>query len=303
MQYLSLDPICLSLGDKAQRPGFEAPPSDIIDVQEKRERRRKTLLVEKLCLHTVINHPLTQKDLSLSIIISQINCSFEVDALLQKNIGLVRLRQKRTLSVSERVVESATDLWDYIQMGLRYAFTNWIYPVATSLFIFGIIAHRIAGEGIVVVAEWRPRPNSAALRDISATAQQVDLRLQQFFYSPIQYLTLRERKDDWESITNSHPEYIRFYNSLWLVANDVIIGVAIGAYIIENADMVAGEVDKIIGSWSLEGLVRIISWLMVNPAGLKLNNELAAFLGDLFLWIIAYWAGESNYTLGHEPDD
>lgn len=27
------------------------------------------------------------------------------------------------------------------------------------------------------------------------------------------------------------------------------------------------------------------------PAGLKLNNELAAFLGDLFLWVIENWAG------------
>jgi hypothetical protein len=34
-------------------------------------------------------------------------------------------------------------------------------------------------------------------------------------------ITLRKRKDDWESVTTSHPDYIRFYNSLWLVANDV----------------------------------------------------------------------------------
>jgi len=34
----------------------------------------------------------------------------------------------------------------------------------------------------------------------------------------------------------------------------------------------------------------MISWLMYWPAGLKLNNELAQFLGDLFLWVIEYWA-------------
>lgn len=28
------------------------------------------------------------------------------------------------------------------------------------------------------------------------------------------------------------------------------------------------------------------------PAGLKLNNELAAFLGDLFLWVIDHWSSE-----------
>ena len=35
----------------------------------------------------------------------------------------------------------------------------------------------------------------------------------------------------------------------------------------------------------------MISWLMGWPGGLKLNTELAAFLGDLFLWVIDYWAG------------
>jgi phosphatidylinositol glycan class Q protein len=35
----------------------------------------------------------------------------------------------------------------------------------------------------------------------------------------------------------------------------------------------------------------MITWLMYWPAGLKLNTELATFLGDLFLWVIDYWAG------------
>ena len=84
-------------------------------------------------------------------------------------------------------------------------------------------------------------PDAPALKDISATAQQIDIRLQQFCYWPIQYLTLRKRKASWGSITNSHPEYIRFYNSLWLVANDVIMGIALGSFIIENSSLVAAQ--------------------------------------------------------------
>jgi phosphatidylinositol glycan class Q protein len=30
------------------------------------------------------------------------------------------------------------------------------------------------------------------------------------------------------------------------------------------------------------------------PGGLKLNTELADFLGDLFIWVIDYWAGMSS---------
>jgi phosphatidylinositol glycan class Q protein len=103
-------------------------------------------------------------------------------------------------------------------------------------------------------------------------------------------VTLHRRRSDWESITNSHPEYIRFFNSLWLVANDVIIGIALGSYIIENADLVGAQVNHLVNAYAVEGLQRVIIWLMGWPAGLKLNNELAKFLGDLFLWVIDYWA-------------
>lgn len=73
-------------------------------------------------------------------------------------------------------------------------------------------------------------------------AQQFDIRLQQFCYWPLQYITVR-RKDDLGGASTSHPDYIRFYNSLWLVANDIIIGIALGSYIIENANAVASNID------------------------------------------------------------
>lgn len=124
----------------------------------------------------------------------------------------------------------------------------------------------------------------------SSPAQQFDIRLQQFCYWPIQYVTLRRRRHDWESVTSSHADYIRFYNSLWLVANDVIIGIALGSYIIENAHNVAFQIDYHLRAYTVDGMRGMITWLMNLPAGLKLNDELGGFLGDLFLWVIDYWA-------------
>jgi phosphatidylinositol glycan class Q protein len=291
MQYLSLKPISLALGDKTKVAEWDVAFEEL-EQAEARERQRKAKLVEKLKLHKVIAHPPTQKELALPMLIEQVNCSHELNALLQKNIGMIGRRMKRALSVSERVVESANDLWDYVWMTLSYLFTVWIWPIAVQLFIFGFITHRILGEAVLQVLHWRlGSSDSPALKDISATAQQIDIRLQQSCYWPIQYLTLRRRKANWESITNSHPEYIRFYNSLWLVANDVIMGIAVGTFIIENAAFVEAQVDMIFSAWSVDGLRRMISWLMGWPGGLKLNTELAAFLGDLFLWVIDYWAG------------
>ncbi|KAJ4982986.1 N-acetylglucosaminyl transferase component [Stagonosporopsis vannaccii] len=292
MQYLSLTPIALALGDKRTFEQWDTAFAKH-ETEEEQRKKKKAMLVEKLKLHKVVAHPATQKEVVLPTLIEQVNCSSELDSLLQQNIGMIGRRMKRALSVSERVVESANNLWDYVYECLWYLLTVWVWPIAAQLFIYWLMAHRIVAEYILRFLDWRMSPDAPALKDISATAQQIDIRLQQFCYWPIQYLTLRKRKASWGSITNSHPEYIRFYNSLWLVANDVIMGIALGSYIIENSSFVAAQVDTIFSAWSIEGLRRTISWLTgwPPPGGLKLNTELAAFLGDLFLWVIEYWAG------------
>jgi phosphatidylinositol glycan class Q protein len=291
MQYISLTPISLALGDKLEHARH---PSDTMDAEDERveakNRVRMNELVEKLKYHTVTKHPPSAKDLALPRIVNQINCWWELHGLLQKNIALVGTRQRRTLSVSERVVESASTMRDYVIMAMWQLMTVYLYPIIRRTFIFGLLCHRVVAEMLLLVLEWRGRPNHAALKDISATAQQVEIRLQQFCYWPMQYVTLRKRKNDWESVTTSHPDYIRFYNSLWLVANDVIIGIALGSYIIENAGWVAELISSVLRTYTVAVLQRTISWLMYWPAGLKLNTELARFLGDLFLWVIDYWS-------------
>lgn len=291
MQFLSLQPIALALGDKMKVDKWN-PVFQGVEEQEAKERQKKEKLLEKLKLHTVIAHPTTVKENALPMIIGQINCSFELNDVLQKNIGLIGRRMKRALSVSERVVESANDLWHYVFMLLWYIASVWVYPAVAFLFKLTLMALRCAAEVVLFVSNWRPfGPESPALKDISATAQQVDIRLQQFCYWPIQYHTLRETKNNWESITNNHPEYIRFYNSLWLVVNDVIIGAALGSFIIENRQVLSGQTKKIFISWSIAGLKKMIKWLAQWPGGLKLNTELTEFLGELFRWVIEFWGG------------
>ena len=289
---MSLEPISLALGDDGLKSLKATANISNVDADEDAEKARLAKLAEKLKLHTIVRHSPSHKELALPVILNQINCSFEMMRLLQRNIGMVGKRSKRTMSVSERVVESATTLWDFVALAVWHLLKVWVYPLLTQGLLIALVCHRILAEIILQVLEWRARSDAAALKDISATAQQVDIRLQQFCYWPMQYLTLRKRKDDWESVTTSHPEYIRFYNSLWLVANDVIIGIALGSYIIENASWVAWQIDSVLSGWTIEGLQGMISWLMDWPAGLKLNNELAPFLGDLFLWVIEYWAGK-----------
>lgn len=297
MQYMSLSPISLVLGDKnraSDRALHKLGTNDLVDETENADKAR---LVKKLELHTVISHSSSQKEVMLPTVLAQINCSSELAKLLTRNAHLLGTRQNRSLSVSEKVVESATTIRDYIIDVAWHVIVVWVRPLLTRAFVMALIFHRMIAEVIIRVLEWRPRPDGAALKDISATAQQIDIRLQQFCYWPMQYLTLRKRKDDWESVTDRHPDYIRFFNSLWLVANDVIIGIALGSYIIDNAAWVAWQINTILTGWTVEGLRDMISWLMDWPAGLKLNTELAVFLGDLFLWVIDLWKGKKAPVL------
>lgn len=183
MQYISLNPISLALGDKSEMT-THAPGS--VDAEEEREemksRQRTKSLVEKLKLHTVTKHRPSQKELALRRIVNQINCSWELHKLLQKNISLVGRRSRRSLSVSERVVESATTMRDFVLVAIWQIITVYIYPILRRGFVVGLLCHRVAAEALLLILEWRAKPDYAALKDISATAQQVEIRLQQFCY-------------------------------------------------------------------------------------------------------------------------
>ena len=298
MQYISLNPIALALGDKdSLLEDTRVGPEGREEQRERELKEYKRKLVEKLKLHTIFKSVPSQRDKALSKVINQVNWAWELEQALQKNVGRIGPRPKRSLSVSERVAESAATMRNYVLQMLWMIFTAYLFPIIRQAFIIILLGHRLMAEALLVLLEFRLKPGSAALKDVSATAQQVEIRLQQFCYWPMQYITLRQRKRNWASVTTSHPDYIRFYNSLWLVANDVIIGIALGSYIIENADWTAAQISSLLRSFTVEVLKRSIEWLMGNPAGLKLNRELAAFLGELFLWVIDYWSSKSHGIL------
>ncbi|WZH46238.1 Phosphatidylinositol glycan class Q [Fusarium acuminatum] len=271
MQYVSLNPIALALGHDGSLLGDTTVSEGEQEIRERQMKEEKRKLAEKLKQHTIFKRVPSARDKALPKIINQINWSWELEKTLQKNVGRLGSRPRRSLS-----------LWTW--------FTLYIFPTIRKAFVLVLMGHRILAEILLLLLEFRVKPDYAALKDISATAQQVEIRLQQFCYWPMQYTTLRQRKNNWASVTTSHPDYIRFYNSLWLVANDVIIGIALGSYIIENADWVADQIGNLLQTYTVDALQSSISWLMGWPAGLKLNGELAAFLGDLFLWVIDYWS-------------
>ncbi|KAL7752748.1 pig-Q [Sorochytrium milnesiophthora] len=103
------------------------------------------------------------------------------------------------------------------------------------------------------------------------------------------------------SIAASQNTYLNLYNAMWLVINDVILGIAIGSFVIHNASYVADCIQWFGKRYAVSTVHNTINWLMSWPAGLKLNGPLAAFYGDLFLWILQSWATILEGLSKHVP--
>jgi phosphatidylinositol glycan class Q protein len=113
---------------------------------------------------------------------------------------------------------------------------------------------------------------------------------------------------------------LSFHNSIWLVANDIIIGIAIGAILMEHSAYVATVCEQLIQvnfsfdfcsqsfflpilpivfksyffflqDYTITSVQSLVRWLMGWPAGLKLNANLSRFMGELSLCMLDIWRG------------
>jgi phosphatidylinositol glycan class Q protein len=163
MEYHSLTPMSLALEDKT------GTGVDGDDMEEIKERKKQAQLVEKLKLHYVTRPTRTEKDRCLHMIIDQINCSYETKELVRVNVGLLNSRRmRRGLSVSERVVESATSAWrTTLRMTVETA--NILWPLLKKTAVAFMLFWRFLADLMLQMLEWRAKPDFAALKDISAT--------------------------------------------------------------------------------------------------------------------------------------
>jgi phosphatidylinositol glycan class Q protein len=140
------------------------------------------------------------------------------------------------------------------------------------------------------------------LAPFSALLRQLQLRLMQVNYLPVQFLgycdsaTLDSAGALDLPISNSNlninnSNYISFYNLAWLILNDVLVGLSVQALVAAHYAAIARFVNEVTLKRVLfDELQRAITWVSYHhPAGFKLNNELGLFMGDLFLWLLRFW--------------
>nr|KAJ3422436.1 hypothetical protein HK105_008081 [Polyrhizophydium stewartii] len=129
---------------------------------------------------------------------------------------------------------------------------------------------------------------AVSLVKLSTALQQIDLRLQQLQFWPAQYAmwSLSSTKLS----AKAQAQYIGFFNTVWLIANDIIIGLALGTVLVDYRYPIARIISVTLHSLTIETVDTMITWLMGCPGGLKLNVELNSFLGELFGWLVLSWS-------------
>ena len=143
-------------------------------------------------------------------------------------------------------------------------FLRYVWPVLRQVFcwplVLALIAFRWVAEMLLVLLNKQFLPgyegSNLALKDISSICQQIDLRLQQCCFWPWQWMLFR--RQGWRYVVSNRAHYIRyaqwihmlyvisgsFYNSMWLVLNDMILGFAMGALLLENDEHVAKKINE-----------------------------------------------------------
>ncbi|GAA5958141.1 hypothetical protein JCM3765_002828 [Sporobolomyces pararoseus] len=136
-------------------------------------------------------------------------------------------------------------------------------------------------------------PLVGALRDHSSAARQIVTRLELLSAAPGHYLKYVELSSitpiDTSRKLEAYANYIRFWNTLWLFANDLIIGYALSKFVQENAQYLSDLVETFVQNYISGYLRELLEWLNDWPGGVKLNTELASLICESFLFLSRLW--------------
>ncbi|GLB42793.1 putative N-acetylglucosaminyl transferase component (Gpi1) [Lyophyllum shimeji] len=134
-----------------------------------------------------------------------------------------------------------------------------------------------------------PSLSSLLLKDISATVQQIDIRAEQMDFFAAEVGTLRRRMSTPMHIYSAR--YTNFFNTVWLILNDITIGVALGSFICENYIVLSRMLISTVEGSLIDRVQWTLQWLDSWPAGLKLNTELSHFYSHTFIGLVTLWGG------------
>ncbi|KAK3828960.1 MAG: N-acetylglucosaminyl transferase component-domain-containing protein [Benniella sp.] len=287
-QFLSLDPLVLDISKiNASGALFDASLSPMAA-----QKRIKLTMIHSRPFMSSSARAVTD---DMNVTLRQMNASYEVEQAVHAKAKTLLRRRARSRSVSEAVRESAVDLSIKVRSKLTMMA---LWPIAQPFMVWPFMVILSLLRALLEICLWILNLkfpawvfNGIAIKDMTTTGQQIDLRLQQACFWPWQYFMAR--KEAWTNMSITRAQYISFYNSMWLVANDIIIGVALGSFLISNREYMGEVLERYVKDYTIDTISGVLEWLTHKteyPAGLKLNPELNPFLGQLFKWLMEIWA-------------
>jgi phosphatidylinositol glycan class Q protein len=230
----------------------------------------KQLMLEKL--HS--QYPMSEKDVEeLEPILQKLN----VVMVVKDGSGTRQRAKNALLSLMEALLSWTEPIWGvfvlYLALGLRM--------------IIAMLHLNLPGLKV-------------SLFQLSNTAQQLNLRVEQLLFWPLQYVKWYQSEAKLSPIGQA--QYIGFFNTVWLIANDIILGLAMRSFIFEYRYVLAQKAQEFLAEYTCNSVERTIEWLLHWPGGLKLNAELALFLAELFQWMIFAWKEASSYLIPYLPN-
>ncbi|KAJ3719658.1 hypothetical protein DFJ43DRAFT_735475 [Lentinula guzmanii] len=134
------------------------------------------------------------------------------------------------------------------------------------------------------------------LKDVSLSVQQMDVRADQSAALLRQMAALQSRREGVRIETYSM-KYTSFFNTVWLILNDVTIGYAFGNFLCENHEVLSRMLKDAVENFLISWPQRALCWLDSWPAGLKLNTELSRFYSGTFVDFVDIWGGVLRHTI------
>ncbi|WVQ93661.1 hypothetical protein IAU59_000737 [Kwoniella sp. CBS 9459] len=124
-----------------------------------------------------------------------------------------------------------------------------------------------------------------SIRNSSLTVNQLCLRLAQAADAPEKFKSTREVICKQER----SKRYISFWNTVWLVLNDIILGYCARQLILLSAHSIHDWAIRLFSTYLVEVPTDILQWLNDWPVGLKLNTPLSQFFCTSLGLVIGHW--------------
>ncbi|KAJ7058627.1 N-acetylglucosaminyl transferase component-domain-containing protein [Mycena amicta] len=174
------------------------------------------------------------------------------------------------------------------------------HAIEISKFIFDLMdAVLYVPRRVLSFAAAVPSTSLYNITTFSLTVQQLDVRTKQILFLAQEVEPLRTA--DLSSIPVYSERYTSFFNTVWLILNDITIGIAFGSFLCENdvvlAQIINGGIEVSLIHWIRWALQWLDSW----PAGLKLNTELSRFYSHTFSDLVGIWDYAIRFMAPHLP--